>query len=77
MNIDYQYEFKVYEDAEGKFRWHLIADNGDILCDSGQGYISEDYAYETVGKMPFWTRNAKMSEKSLRYKKLYDETETK
>lgn len=28
----------VYEDDAGEWRWRLIAPNGQILADSGEGY---------------------------------------
>lgn len=30
--------FLIYKDAEGEWRWRLVAANGNILGDSGQGY---------------------------------------
>lgn len=30
----------VYEDDQGEWRWRLIAPNGRILADSGEGYAS-------------------------------------
>jgi uncharacterized protein YegP (UPF0339 family) len=32
--------FEVYEDREGKWRWRLVHDNGNIIADSGEGYAS-------------------------------------
>jgi uncharacterized protein YegP (UPF0339 family) len=28
----------VYEDEAGEFRWKLVADNGEIIADSAEGY---------------------------------------
>ncbi|MDT5270456.1 MAG: uncharacterized protein QOH49_2642 [Acidobacteriota bacterium] len=30
--------FQVYEDAGGEWRWRLLAGNGRIIADSGEGY---------------------------------------
>jgi len=30
--------FEIYQDVEYKWRWHLVAKNGKIVADSGQGY---------------------------------------
>jgi uncharacterized protein YegP (UPF0339 family) len=30
--------FERYSDALGDCRWHLLADNGNIIADSGEGY---------------------------------------
>lgn len=35
---------ELFEDAEGKFRWRLVHDNGNIIADSGQGYASKQKA---------------------------------
>lgn len=32
-----------YKDKRGKWRWRLIAANGHILADSGQGYVRLDH----------------------------------
>jgi len=36
--------FELYEDAEGKWRWRLVHDNGNIIGDGGQGYSSKQKA---------------------------------
>jgi len=36
--------FELYEDREGKWRWRLRHDNGNILADSGEGYASKQKA---------------------------------
>ena len=36
--------FQVYEDAAGEWRWRLIAENGRIVADSGEGYAEWDNA---------------------------------
>jgi uncharacterized protein YegP (UPF0339 family) len=44
-------DFEAYEDSEGKHRWRLVHDNGNVIADSGQGYASGrnvDRAIESV-----------------------------
>lgn len=36
--------FEVYEDAAGEWRWRLLAANGNIVADSGEGYTSKQGA---------------------------------
>lgn len=36
----------VYQDAAGEWRWHLIAANGRIIADSGEGYADRADAVE-------------------------------
>jgi len=36
--------FELYEDNEGKWRWRLVHDNGNIISDGGQGYASKQKA---------------------------------
>ena len=36
--------FEVYEGTDGKWRWRLAHDNGNIIADSGQGYSSRQAA---------------------------------
>ena len=33
--------FELFKDAEGKWRWRLLHDNGNIIADGGQGYASK------------------------------------
>lgn len=36
--------FEVYEDNAGEWRWRLVATNGNIIADSGEGYASKQGA---------------------------------
>ena len=38
--------FEVYEDAESKWRWRLVHDNGNILADSGEGYATRQKCHQ-------------------------------
>ena len=40
--------FEVYRDAAGEHRWRLVARNGRIVADSGEGYGSRSGAREAV-----------------------------
>lgn len=33
--------FEVYESRDNAWRWRLIAANGKIIADSGEGYVTE------------------------------------
>jgi uncharacterized protein YegP (UPF0339 family) len=33
--------YVYYKDAKGEWRWRLVASNGRIIADSGEGYSSE------------------------------------
>lgn len=35
-----------YEDSHKEFRWRLVDNNGRIISDSSEGYVSEDNALE-------------------------------
>ena len=34
-------KFEIFKDASGEFRWRLKAANGQIVADSGEGYINK------------------------------------
>lgn len=36
--------FQVYQDNAGEWRWRLVAPNGNIIADSGEGYVSKQGA---------------------------------
>jgi uncharacterized protein YegP (UPF0339 family) len=33
--------YEYYKDKKGEWRWRLVASNGRIIADSGEGYSSE------------------------------------
>jgi uncharacterized protein YegP (UPF0339 family) len=33
--------FEVFQDNAGEWRWRLVATNGNIIADSGEGYSSK------------------------------------
>ncbi len=33
-----KFRFDVYPDRKGEFRWRLVAGNGRVIADSGEGY---------------------------------------
>jgi uncharacterized protein YegP (UPF0339 family) len=33
--------FEVYRDSADEWRWRLVASNGNIIADSGEGYSSK------------------------------------
>lgn len=37
-------KFELYKDKKGEFRWSLIASNGQMIANSGEGYTSKDSA---------------------------------
>jgi uncharacterized protein YegP (UPF0339 family) len=36
--------FELFQDAAGEWRWRLVAPNGNIVADSGEGYASKQGA---------------------------------
>jgi uncharacterized protein len=34
-------KFHKYQDGSNEWRWRLVADNGKIIADSGEGYTTE------------------------------------
>jgi uncharacterized protein len=43
--------YQVYEDDAGDWRWRLKADNGNILADSGEGYVRKTDCYAGIAKV--------------------------
>jgi len=41
----------VYRDGAGEFRWKLLADNGEIVADSAEGYRHKGYAIAMAKKL--------------------------
>jgi uncharacterized protein YegP (UPF0339 family) len=45
------FEFETYEDEAGDHRWRLLADNGNIVADGGEGYDSRSGVEEAVDRV--------------------------
>lgn len=43
-----EFEFEIYEDRAGEFRWRLRAANNELVADSGEGYAARDGAETAV-----------------------------
>jgi uncharacterized protein len=41
----------VYKDEAGEFRWKLVAENGEIISDSAEGYHHKGYAISVAEKL--------------------------
>ena len=37
-------KFELYKDAKGEFRWRLIASNGQMIANGGEGYKTKESA---------------------------------
>ena len=44
-------KFEVYEDNAGEYRWRLLAANGKIVADSGEGYTRRDDAHRAIATL--------------------------
>ncbi|RMB13286.1 uncharacterized protein YegP (UPF0339 family) [Haloplanus aerogenes] len=50
--------FQVFEDAAEEWRWRLVAANGEIIADSGEGYTSRHEAREAAGRVQAYAPDA-------------------
>jgi uncharacterized protein YegP (UPF0339 family) len=41
-------KFILYKDNKGEFRWRLRHENGNIIADSGEGYVNKDDALNGI-----------------------------
>jgi len=44
-------KFSIYKDRRGEFRWRLVAANGQIVADSGEGYETKTGCEEAVQRI--------------------------
>ena len=42
---------RIYEDTEGLIRWQWRSSNGNILADSGQGYVNGDACVRIASRL--------------------------
>ena len=45
---------QIYKDRRGKWRWRLKASNGNILADSGQGYVRKFECWKGWKRLDFF-----------------------
>lgn len=50
--------FEVYLDHADEYRWRLVAGNGRIVADSGEGYDSARNAWRAAGDVHTWATMA-------------------
>ncbi|WP_440989242.1 YegP family protein [Haloarchaeobius baliensis] len=43
--------FELYEDRAGQYRWRLVASNGEIIADGGEGYTTRASARDAIGRV--------------------------
>jgi uncharacterized protein len=43
--------FEVYKDKAGEYRWRLRHQNGQIIADSGEGYVSKSSAINGINSV--------------------------
>lgn len=41
--------FYIYKDAQGFWRWRLVAANNKIIADSGEGYYNQNDCLHGIG----------------------------
>ena len=56
-------KFSLYKDKKGEFRWKLVASNGQIIADSGEGYKTKKSAEEGIASVKKNAAKAKVEEK--------------
>jgi uncharacterized protein len=58
------WKFEVYADAGDKFRWRLIASNGQTVASSGESFASKANATEAAENVKANARSATVEEAS-------------
>lgn len=46
--------FEIYTDLAGEFRWRLVAANGKIVADCGEGYATLSNLERAIADLPTW-----------------------
>jgi uncharacterized protein YegP (UPF0339 family) len=47
-------KFEIYKDAKGNYRWRLLAQNGEPVASSGEGFSEKRTAMNAVKKLKDW-----------------------
>lgn len=48
-------KFEVYKDNKGNYRWRLLAQNGEPVASSGEGFVEKRTAMNAVKKLKDWS----------------------
>ena len=57
-----QYNFEVYKDKKGEYRFRFIAPNGKTMADSGEGYKSKQACFDAIDSIKEHVVNANIKE---------------
>lgn len=57
--------FELYRDAAGEWRWRLVAENGEPIADSGEGYKRKSDCLEAIALIREEVAEAEVLEVSL------------
>jgi uncharacterized protein YegP (UPF0339 family) len=57
-------KFELYKDAKGEFRWRLIASNGQMIANSGEGYKSKESAKNGIDSVKKNAASAAIEDKA-------------
>ena len=52
---------EIYMDKAKEFRWRIVADNGNKIADSGEGYSTQSNARRAVRRLKWNILKAKTS----------------
>lgn len=58
-----EYKIEIYSDSEGLWRFRVVAPNGRIVADSGQGYRTKYFCTRNANRL-----KAQMETADLKYK---------
>lgn len=56
--MNHKPKFQIYQDKVGEWRWRLVAGNGRIVADGGEGYTAESKVLRAVVRLPAIVRGA-------------------
>lgn len=51
-------KFELFQDKAGKFRYRLIARNGELICTPESGYASKDSCKKGIASLAKWAINS-------------------
>jgi len=46
-----EYKFEVYKDISGEWRFRIVAPNGKIVADGGEGYKTKFFCMKNIKKL--------------------------
>ena len=69
--------YEVFEDADGEYRWRLVAGNGEVMANSGEGYATREGAESAIERVRGYADSANTLEVGRAAFEIYEDARSR